>query len=332
MWKIHSNYNFDRMKQKQIYLRGGITSKDISTGGSINILLNSISSLFFKENYLKLYESRYITAGYKSEIRNGLTLEFSAGFDSRRVLENSTNFSFIKSSKSYSENIPNNPYLDSLSYPNYALRDQNHYEFVTNITFTPRQKYRIYNNAKISDGSDWPTFILTWKHGLNEFPELGDRYKSFDMLKFEASKKHELGGFSELRWKISTGGFLNNTYVPYYDFFHFNSQSLPVLIDDYQYAIRLPGYYSLSTPELYAEAHFKYTTPYLLLKYLPGLSKTLMRENLSFSYLGSRHNANYTEFGYTISELFFIGEIGFYTGFYDLKYQSIGFRLVLNLK
>jgi hypothetical protein len=331
MWSVHTSYNFDRMKQKQIYLRTGILSKDISTGGSINILLNSIASLFFKQNYLKLYETRYITAGYKSEIRNGLILELSAGFDGRRVLENNTNFSFVGSRKSYSDNMPDNQYLDILQNPNYALRDQNHFEFVTNVTFTPQQKYRIYNNAKINEGSDWPTFSFMWKHGINEFSELSDKYKSFDMFRFEASKNHKLGGFSELRWKAGTGGFLNNTYVPFYDFFHFNSQPLPVLINEYQFATRLPAYYSLSTPEFYGEAHIKYTTPYLLLKYLPVLSKTLMRENLSFSYLGSRHNYNYTEFGYSISELFFLGELGIYAGFEDLRYKDFGVRLVLKL-
>ena len=61
----------------------------------------------------------------------------------------------------------------------------------------------------------------------------------------------------------------------------------------------IPSYYSLSTPELFGEVHLKYTTPYLLLKLLPGLSKTLMRENLSFSTIGSRFHSNYTEIGYS---------------------------------
>jgi hypothetical protein len=119
--------------------------------------------------------------------------------------------------------------------------------------------------------------------------------------------------------------------VPYYDFFHFNAQPLLVLIDDYHDSFKLPAYYSLSTPEFFGEAHLKYTTPYLLLKYLPGLSKTLMRENLSLSYLGSRYHRNYTEIGYSITELLLLGELGVYVGFEDLKYKSVGARLVIRL-
>ena len=95
-----------------------------------------------------------------------------------------------------------------------------------------------------------------------------------------------------------------------------------MLLNDYEDAFMIPAYYSLSTPEFYGEVHIKYTTPYLLLKLLPGLSNTLMRENLSLSYLGSRYHTNYTEIGYSISEIFFLGRIGVYVGFEDLKYRS----------
>ena len=95
-----------------------------------------------------------------------------------------------------------------------------------------------------------------------------------------------------------------------------------------QDAFMIPAYYSMSTPEFYGEVHVKYTTPYLLIKLLPVLSNTLMSENLSFSYLGSRFHKNYTEFGYSISEFLFLGEIGVYVGFEDLKYKSVGGKLV----
>jgi hypothetical protein len=54
-----------------------------------------------------------------------------------------------------------------------------------------------------------------------------------------------------------------------------------------------------------------------------------MRENLSLSYLGSRFHPNYTEVGYSISEIMFIGELGVYVGFNDIKYNSIGLKAVL---
>ena len=47
------------------------------------------------------------------------------------------------------------------------------------------------------------------------------------------------------------------------------------------------------------------------------------------SYLGSRYHPNYTEIGYSMSEIFFLAEIGVYVGFEDLGYKSVGAKLIL---
>jgi hypothetical protein len=120
----------------------------------------------------------------------------------------------------------------------------------------------------------------------------------------------------------------DNRNLPFYDFFHFNAQSFPFLLNDYGDAFMIPSFYSLSTPEFFGEAHLKYTSPYILLKLLPGLSNTLIRENLYLSWLGSRFHPSYTEIGYSLSEIFLVGEIGVYAGFDDLKYRSTGIKLV----
>ncbi len=247
------------------------------------------------------------------------------------MLENTTGFSFFRKSEEYTVNLPDNPYLDGDADPLNALRDQDHYEFTAGITFTPDQKYRMNNGRRIPAGSEWPEFRFSWKHGINEYKMPSERYRHFDMIRLEASKKYEPGAFSEFRWRVRTGGFLNNTYIPFFDFFHFNVQSFPVLLNDYEDAFFLPAYYSLSTPRLFGEAHIKYTTPYLLLKYLPGLSNTLMRENLSISWLGTRKNSSWFEAGYSISELFLVGEAGIFAGFDNLTFRCAGFRFIFKL-
>jgi hypothetical protein len=57
-----------------------------------------------------------------------------------------------------------------------------------------------------------------------------------------------------------------------------------------------------------------------------------MRENLSLNYLGSRFHRNYTEIGYSISEISLFGELGVWIGFEDLKYKSAGARLILKIR
>jgi len=331
-WGINTFYSFNKIKHSQIFIRTGITSKDINTGGGINPFINTLTSLLQKKNYLKLYESRYLTLGYSSEIVNGLRLEINTTFEDRRVLQNTTDFSIIKYSRMYSDNTPENEYLAPGSNEINALRDQRHADLLARFSFTPHQQYRINKGVKIPASSDWPTFELTWQHGINEFSEFSPGLRRSDMFRFEASKSRSIGAFSNFRWRIRSAGYLDNRNLTFYDFFQINTQPLPLLINNYEDAFLLPSFYSMSTPEFYVEGHLKYTTPYLLLKLLPVLSNTLMRENISFSYFGSRFHPFYFEIGYSISEIFFLGELGVYAGFDDLKYKSVGLKITLRFK
>jgi hypothetical protein len=69
-----------------------------------------------------------------------------------------------------------------------------------------------------------------------------------------------------------------------------------------------------------------------LLKRLPGLSRTLIRENTSFSALWTPDFGLYFEAGYYLSEIFFIAELGVYAGFSNLKPEAIALRLILRLE
>jgi hypothetical protein len=329
LWRLYASYKFDGMKQKEIFIRTGMTSKDIGNGGGINPLLNTISSLFFEQNYLKLYGSDYLMLGYRSEIVNGLTIGINSQLERRKVLENSTDLTFINTSHEYTDNTPDNRYLGPGSNPVNALRDQDHASVTAILTFVPKQKYRISKGIKTPAGSDWPAFSLSWEHGINDFLSSDIATSHYDMIRAEIYQKSEVGAFSSFRWRVRAGGFADNRDLTFYDFFHFNPQPIPVLINDYEDAFMNPAYYSLSTPEIFGELHLKYTTPYLLLKLLPGLSNTLMRENIILNCLSSRFSPAYTEIGYSLSEIFFLAEAGVYVGFENLKYSSFGAKVIL---
>lgn len=292
-------------------------------------MLNSVTSLFFEQNYLKLYGSDYLILGYRSEIVNGLNIELSTSFEKRKVLENTTDFKIVNTSREYTDNIPDNRYLETGSNPVNALRDQDHTALSATLTWVPRQKYRISDGIKSPAGSDWPTFSFKWEHGINDFTTGGFATSHYDMFRAEVNQKRDIGAFSEIRWRARAGAFADNRDLVFYDFFHFNPQQIPVLLNDYEDAFMNPAYYSLSTPEAFGEVHLKYTTPYLLLKLLPGLSNTLIRENIIFNSLASRFTPVYNEVGYSMSEIFFLAEAGVFVGFEGLKYSSFGAKLIL---
>ena len=96
LWRVNTYFRFDTEYQNQIYLRTGRTSTDINNTGGINSFLNSASSLLFEKNYMKLYETGYLTLGYMREIVNGLRVDIGATYEDRKVLENTTDFSYNK--------------------------------------------------------------------------------------------------------------------------------------------------------------------------------------------------------------------------------------------
>jgi hypothetical protein len=329
MWKINSYFNFGNKSQTQIYLWTGNLSRDINRSSGIHPMINSVTTLFLESNYLKLYSGRFLTLGCKTEITNGLYIDLQAGYENRRILSNTTNFTLIETSRTYTSNTPVNSYLDNPADPFYELKDHRHGDLTAALQYTPKMRYSMKGESKIARGSDWPTFTLSWKHGINDFEGYSPSLQQYDLIRFEAFQRISIGALGEFRWRYRAGGFLKNTGFTFIDFNHFTAQPFPVMIKDYEDAFMLPHFYSLSTPEIFSEFHMKYTTPYLLLKLIPGLSNTLMRENVSLSFLWSKYHEAYTEIGYSISEILLLGEIGVYAGFDNFSFNSIGARIVL---
>jgi hypothetical protein len=61
IWGINTNYTFNKIKHRQLFIRAGTKSRDINNEGGINQFINSLTSLLLKKNYLKLYESKYLS-------------------------------------------------------------------------------------------------------------------------------------------------------------------------------------------------------------------------------------------------------------------------------
>jgi hypothetical protein len=74
-------------------------------------LINTVASLFFRDNMMRLYSSRYIIAGHRSDLANGLNLSVSGMYEKRDPLENNTDFSFFRRERPWHDNLPDNAWL-----------------------------------------------------------------------------------------------------------------------------------------------------------------------------------------------------------------------------
>jgi hypothetical protein len=329
LWSVSANILYNPLSRSSFFIRAGSSSDEFSRSG-VNPLVNTVSSLFFTENWMKLYNSFCLIAGHRGELANGLTLSLQAEYEQRDPLENTTTYTFFSSEKEYTPNIPDNPFVsgDVEGYSPLISFSHTNLSFSAQLTWTPRQPYRIRNGNKIYEDSDYPTFNLIWKHGYNYNDTISGH---FDMIRAEINRSDRFGPFNEFSWRIIGGGFVNRENVQLQDMHFFNAQESPVLINNYEDAFYLKPYYSISSPSFFAEAHLRYYSSILVLKRLPWLSNTLTREKISLSGLWTPDYGFYYEAGYALSEIFFMAELGVYTGFRDLSWDGIGLRLTLKI-
>lgn len=324
IWNIHNSLNYAPLRRAELFVNIGERSSDFNKHYGINRKLNSYSSLFFRTNYLRLYRERYIRAGNKIDVANGLQLSASITYEERTHMENSTDYSFFfKDKRDYSPNIPENIHL--IDFP---LTD--HESFIVNVglSYTPRYFYRIEKGVKKMAGSAYPTFRLEYKKGINgTFGSDTD----FDFLEFKIFQDKDLEFFSSLKWSLGTGIFINNKNLYFPDFKHFNTQKIPVLLNRPDNAFMLLEYYMHSTPDWFVEAHIKYNTPFLLLKLLPVISETLWQESLYCNYLYQPELDNWIELGYGLTDISFIADAGIFVGFQNANFSRWGFKVSLNL-
>jgi len=329
LWNVTANLLYDPLRAGNIFLRTGRQSDEFSPSG-VNTLVNTVSSLFFRQNLMKLYDSFYLIAGHRGDLANGLNLSVSAMIEQRTFLDNYSSFSFFRRDIPYSVNLPDNPFINGEveGYDLLPISAYSHFSVAAGLTWTPFQRYRISGGAKIYAGSDFPTFMLTWKHGYNHGQTQSGH---FDMLMAEIFRTNSFGPLSEFRWRIRGGGFFNNQNLKLQDMYYFNTQSSPVLLNNFEDAFYLRPYYSLSAPRHFAEGHIRYTSPTLFLKRLPVLSRTLAREKIGLSTLWTPDLGFYYEAGYSVSEIFLMAELGIYAGFRNTSFESVALRLTLRL-
>lgn len=320
MWKVRAKQTYAPMLRGEISVGAGDETSDFKNGDiGVNPWVDMISSLAFKENYKRYFGRRFVEVSNALDLANGLRWDVSAAYEWMTPRLNNSNYSFFYRDKDYHSNIPEN---ELLFFDN--LEEQESFSWGTTVTYTPRYFYRIHKGRKIMSHSDYPTFSVSVKQGIQAFD------RSADYLFFEGGVEHEkeAGFFPVLSWAVNGGWFARNESLHFSQFKHFNTSAVPVRITRSP-AFRLLDDYEASTNEWYLQGHLKYASPYLLLKRLPVLSNRLWQESLHFDYLHTPLLHNYTQAGYSIDQILFMGSIGVFAGFEDGKYKHWGVSAVL---
>jgi hypothetical protein len=244
-------YNFGSTYFSNITLSGGKRIFQLNNENPLENLQNSIASLFYKNNFLKLYAADYARINFTKGVGKGITINANFQFQDRKPLENTTDFSFNnKISKSYRPNYP-----VELMNSNFNAHQAS--VITLGISFQPKARYIEFPDRTINIGSKWPTFNLQYVKGINQF--LGSDV-DFDKWQFSMRDNLNLKLAGQFNYRFQLGGFLNDNKVPVQDYKHFPGNRM-IRAENYLTTFQLPQYYLLSnTADFYtavfAEHHF----------------------------------------------------------------------------
>jgi hypothetical protein len=317
-------YRYNGINKSWISLSGGRKLKDFKNSGAISPMEYVLYTTFFEDNFQKFYESRFVTAGWGTEVVNGLSVSTGFSFSNRTSATNHSGYTFIDlKNRSYTPNIPPIPGLEE-----WQLSKNNAATGKIEFTFTPRQHYRIRDHVKYPAHSQFPTFKLLYEKGFNRL--LGSDV-NFDFLSLNI-RQHMNAGFGDyLNYQIEAGKFLNNKILYAADYQFFNTNNQYVTLSNPDKGFYLPDYYTLYSRKHYIEGHITYDTDQLLIKRLPLIKGTLIGEKLRIGYLATESTSNYMELNYGLEDLFLMFDLEFTLGFQNWKYEQKGFRLSINL-
>ncbi len=318
----HISYRYDGIKRASLSVSGGRKSSNFHRNGMPGGL-NMLTTLFLRENYLKLFQEDYLTLGHYIDIVNGLRLYTGVEYSSNTQLFNNTDFYLWDPFEhgTYTSNIPDNPTITP-----QQVSSHNSLTFKGYLSYTPRYFYRVDNHSKRMVYSKYPTFRLSYKHGIKEVLNSDSK---FQYLEFSLRQNKTIKGVGRLTYMAKTGKFLNNDDLYFANYKHFatNEPFLASMLSTSHF--RLVNYYEYSTNKAFAEAHVRLRNDRILLKRLPILNKTLMQENIYLKYLKTAGRKNYYEIGYGLDQVFLLLNLEIFAGFEGSNHKYTGFKLCL---
>lgn len=312
------SYNRKSLHAGAVALSGGKFVVQLNNQNPIHPLVNSITTLLFKNNYMKLYEAGFIKLNNEGKIFNNLGYAVSVAWSERGNLANNTTHSWVKNSREYTPNSPVNTELSNTDFPFYHSLTGG-----LKLSYQPWLKYKIRYGRKRAIKSSSPTVSITYKKGFAS----GISDTDFDYL--EAGVKHhvKIGVRGSLGFDLTGGKFMNSNTMYFPDFKHFMGNETPFLLNNPVGGYRLLSYYSYSTSKEFFSALTYYQFRKFLFTQLPILRLTGVKEIVFFNYLATPYASNYLELGYGIDNLFRFLRVEAAASFEDGKYLGFGVKV-----
>ncbi|MGB2143887.1 MAG: DUF5686 and carboxypeptidase regulatory-like domain-containing protein [Flavobacteriaceae bacterium] len=291
-------YKFNNINDLNVGFSAGIKVQQFNDQEPISRLMNDLSSLLFEENYMKLFENRFIKLNYGQELFNGFRFGTALSFENRRGLFNNTDDTFINSDdKSYTSNNP----LEPLNFESAPFENHNILKFKFKGAFRFGQKYLSYPGSKINiTNPKYPKLNFSFEKG---FGATNSNY-NYEHLSIDLSQNFSLENKGDFSYKLLSGTFFGDASLAFMDAKHINGNQTHVNLDgSYMSSFKNVGYYDFSTSENYLEYHLEHDFKGYILGKIPFINKLNYNLILGVHGFTSDNQIPYNEFSVGVNNI-----------------------------
>ncbi len=280
-----------------IGFRAGSDVTDLNNQGTISQLGNTINSLLYERNYLKLYEKKFAGISLSRRVTGGLRGYVTLDWADRWSLSNTSDLHWRDDPKS--DFTSNNPFVPGADVPlfprNQALTVSGR------LMYNFSNRYVTYPSGRYYMPSKYPVVGLSYTRGFSGV--LGSDV-NFDRVELDISKSGiPLGMYGKTDFYIAGGKFLNRGSVFYTDRRHFAGNQTRAFEPRMNGFLLLP-YYAFSTDEDYLELHLQHNFSGFIMNKIPLLRKLKLQEIAGFNYLANPLQPDYRELAFGLEHMF----------------------------
>ncbi|NBC08195.1 MAG: carboxypeptidase-like regulatory domain-containing protein [Bacteroidetes bacterium] len=304
--------------QHQTRLEGGRYIYQYNAENPISFGFSSYVNLFRDLNYIRLYEKDYLQLQHKQVLAPNWSVTLGGEWANRyRLDNNTTQVWFNEEGQQYASNYPVSRELGLSGLPD----EERAFVLSAEIEAKPWQKYRIYNGERIEVDQTSPTLHLAYRQGLSG---VEGSVTDYSYLEAGITHRFDVGAGSRLDMRVEGGLFLQDDYVGFADYRHFQGNELTLVTADPVASYRLLPYYGYSTRDRFASAFLHYQFRQLLVTQIPTVWMLGIKENVFANALTTPESGTYYELGYSIDNIlrFLRVEVAF--SFDDNGYREWG--------
>lgn len=308
-------HKFNNTNNSIIYLNGGSSVNQFNQTNPISNIVNSVSTLFFKNNFMKLYEKNFVSAFFAREVVNGIYVNLNAEYAERKPLYNTTDYTVVKNDDLYTSNNPLSPSDETSA----AISKHNLVKTNLGVRFNFGQKYLSRPDGKFNiPNDDYPSVSL----GFEKAFAATDKNYEYDLLATKVNYDLTLGNKGILQMVFKGGKFFNADNISFVDYRHFNGNQTHIgQTESYTNVFNLLPYYAASTNDSYFETHIEHNDKGFLMNKIPLLKLLQSQLVLGFHNLAVPDRKPYQEFSVGLDNLGF-GKYRLFRLDYVRSYQN----------